>query len=134
MDPRLKQQYLLYLQQQQQRHGASHQHPNPSQSHPSPSSNHIQSRVPQVCVTACDQNDTEVSTVFFTVFQIRWSIFRYGKTPLYHHTIISHFSESYFKISLFSISKLFIYPFCVLNRKTVVTTIPYFCTENIFRI
>jgi hypothetical protein len=25
MDPRLKQQYLLYLQQQQQRHGASHQ-------------------------------------------------------------------------------------------------------------
>ncbi|VDI74843.1 CREB-regulated transcription coactivator 1-like isoform X1 [Mytilus galloprovincialis] len=64
LDPHIRQQQILYHLQQQQRRGASH-HPNPqvSQSHPSPSSNHIQqgSRVPQVCVTACDQNETEPS-------------------------------------------------------------------------
>lgn len=84
MDPQIKQQFLLRLHQQQQRHRAPNhsyqsQQPHPNHHHsggggvgaPHPSSqqppnnavlqNH-QQRVPQVCITTAEQNDSQVSS------------------------------------------------------------------------
>ncbi|XP_062574118.1 CREB-regulated transcription coactivator 1-like isoform X4 [Saccostrea cucullata] len=79
MDPRIKQQFLLHLHQQQQRHRApnhsyqSQPHPNPHPGgvgapHPSsqqPPNNSVlqnpQQRLPQVCITSAEQNDSQPS-------------------------------------------------------------------------
>ena len=82
MDPQIKQQFLLRLQQQQQRNRApnhtyqSHQpHPNhhsgggvgaPHPSSQQPPNNSVlqnpQQRLPQVCITTAEQNDSQVSS------------------------------------------------------------------------
>ncbi|XP_061172376.1 CREB-regulated transcription coactivator 1-like isoform X3 [Saccostrea echinata] len=79
MDPRIKQQFLLHLHQQQQRHRApnhsyqSQPHSNPHPGgvgapHPSsqqPPNNSVlqnpQQRLPQVCITSAEQNDSQPS-------------------------------------------------------------------------